>query len=143
MCQLLQNYTKFELTQFHKNTIFDKKENLAQASKFSVLLLLTNKQLVINCNTSKHAAVHVLLTEDYTNENKTSSRACTPAAHSSRRLTAGQLSLTTYAKKFIAIHFAFDEFGHVFWGVKSPIIVMTDSKARTRFLQTKEIVEFL
>ena len=42
-----------------------------------------------------------------------------------------------YAKEFLAMHFAFDEFGHILWGSKKPIIVMTDNKALTRFFQAK------
>ena len=49
------------------------------------------------------------------------------------------MSLTMYAKEFLAMHFAFDEFGHILWGAKKPIIVMTDNKALTRFFQAKHI----
>ena len=37
------------------------------------------------------------------------------------------------------MHFAFDEFAHILWGVKKPTIVMTDNKALTRFFQSKQI----
>ena len=49
------------------------------------------------------------------------------------------MSLTVYAKEFLTMHFAFDEFGHVLWGVKKPITVMTDNKAPSRFFQAKKI----
>ena len=49
------------------------------------------------------------------------------------------MSLTMYAKEFLAMHFAFDEFAHILWGVKKPTIVMTDNKALTRFFQFKRI----
>ena len=35
------------------------------------------------------------------------------------------------------MHFAFDEFGHISWGAKKHIIVMTDNKALTRFFSGK------
>ena len=35
------------------------------------------------------------------------------------------------------MHFAFDKFAHILWGVKKPTIVMTDNKAVTRFFQSK------
>ena len=38
------------------------------------------------------------------------------------------------------MHFAFDEFAHILWGVKKPTIVMTDNKALTRFFQSKRIL---
>ena len=44
-----------------------------------------------------------------------------------------------YAKDFLAMHFAFDEFAHILWGVKKPTTVMTDNKALTRFFQSKRI----
>ena len=34
---------------------------------------------------------------------------------------------------------AFKEFGHIFWGATRPVIIMTDRKSVTRFLQTKMI----
>ena len=34
---------------------------------------------------------------------------------------------------------AFKEFGHIFWGATKTVIIMTDSKSVTRFLQTKMI----
>ena len=37
------------------------------------------------------------------------------------------------------MHLAFDEFAHIIWGVKKPIIVMTDNEALTRFFQSKRI----
>ena len=37
------------------------------------------------------------------------------------------------------MHFAFDEFAHILWGMKKPTIVMTDNKALTRFFQSKRI----
>ena len=48
------------------------------------------------------------------------------------------MSLTMYAE-FLAMHFAFDEFGHILWGAMKPIIVMTDNKALTRFFRAKHI----
>ena len=49
------------------------------------------------------------------------------------------MSLTMYAKEFLAMHFAFDKFGYILCGAKKPIIVMTDNKALTRFFQAKHI----
>ena len=49
------------------------------------------------------------------------------------------MSLTMFAKEFLAMHFAFNEFGHILWRAKKPIIVMTDKKALTRFFQAKHI----
>ena len=42
-------------------------------------------------------------------------------------------------KEFLAIFFAFKEFGHIFWGTPKPVIILTDNKSVTRFFQTKII----
>ena len=44
-----------------------------------------------------------------------------------------------YAKEVLAMHFAFDEFGHILWSAKKPRTVMMNNKALTRFFQTKHI----
>ena len=41
------------------------------------------------------------------------------------------------AKEFLAIYFAFKEFGHIFWGAPEPVIIFIDNKAVTQFFQTK------
>ena len=47
--------------------------------------------------------------------------------------------MSIYAKEFLAIFFAFKEFGHIFWGTPKPVIILTDNKSVTRFFQTKII----
>ena len=37
--------------------------------------------------------------------------------------------MSIYAKKFLAIYFAFKEFGHIFWGAPKPVIILTENKA--------------
>ena len=137
--KMLQKDVKYELTQIHKDVIFDINENLANAAKMSLRLPLPDKQLVIMCDASEHAAGYVLLIEDYTENNDGPTKSYAPVAFGSQRFTEGQMSLTMYAKEFLAMHFAFDEFAHILWGVKKPTIVMTDNKALTRFFQSKRI----
>ena len=67
--KLLQKDVKFELTQVHKDAMFDNNENLANAAKMSLRLPLPGKQLVIMCDASEHAVGYVLLIEDYTETN--------------------------------------------------------------------------
>ena len=45
--------------------------------------------------------------------------------------------MSIYAIEFLAIYFAFKEFGHIFWGAPKLVIIVTDNKAVTQFLQTK------
>ena len=47
--------------------------------------------------------------------------------------------MSLYAKEFLAKHFVFKEFGHIFWGTPKPVIILTDNKSVTRFFQTKII----
>ena len=137
--KLLQKDVKFAMMQVHKDAIFDINENLARAAKLSLRLPLPDKQLVIMCDASEHAAGYVLLIEDYTESNDDKKKTYAPVAFGSQRFTEGQMSLTMYAKEFLAMHFAFDEFAHNLCGVKKPTIVMTDNKALTRFFQSKRI----
>ena len=137
--KLLQKDVKYQLTQQHKDIIFEINETLAKAAKLSLRLPLPDKQLVIICDASEHAAGYVLLIEDYTETNDGPLKTYAPVSFGSQRFTEGQMSLTMYAKEFLAMHFAFDEFAHILWGVKKPTIVMTDNKALTRFFQSKRI----
>ena len=41
-----------------------------------------------------------------------------------------------YAKEFLAIYYAFKEFGNIFWGTPQPVIILTDNKSVTKFFQT-------
>ena len=137
--KLLQKDVKFAMMQVHKDAIFDINENLARAAKLSLRLPLPDTQLVIMCDASEHAAGYVLLIEDYTESNNDKKKTYAPVAFGSQRFTEGQMSLTMYAKEFLAMHFAFDEFADILWGVKKPTIVMTDNKALSRFFQSKRI----
>ena len=44
-----------------------------------------------------------------------------------------------FTQEFLATYMALKEFGHIFWGVTKPVIILTDSKSVTRFFQTKMI----
>ena len=135
----LQKDVKFQMTHQHKDTIFEINENLAKAAKLSLRLPLPDKHLVIMCDASEHAAGYVLLTEDYTESDTGAIKSFALVVFGSQLFREGQISLTMYAKEFLAMRFAFDEFAHIIWGVKNTTIVMTDNKAVTRFFQTKRI----
>ena len=137
--KLLQKDVQYELTQIHKDAIFDINENLANAAKMSLRLPLPEKQLVIMCQASEHAAEFVLLIEDYTDSDVGPMKSYAPVAFGSQRFTEGQMSLTMYAKEFLAMHFAFDEFAYILWGMKKPTILITDNKALPRFFESKRI----
>ena len=123
--ELIKKDTTFKLEQRHKEVIFDITESLLKATKLSLKLPLPDKQLVIMCDASEHAAGYVVLIEDYSETQSGSLKKYAPVAFGSKKFQGGQMSLTMYAKEFLAMHFAFDEFGHILWGAKKPIIVMT------------------
>ena len=137
--ELIKEDTNFKLEQRHKDVMFDINESLLKATKLSLKLSLPDKQLVIMCDASEHAAGYVLLIEDYSETQSGSLKKYAPVAFGSKKFQGGQMSLTMYAKEFLAMHFAFDEFGHILWGAKKPMIVMTDNKELTRFVQAKHI----
>ena len=136
--KLTKKDTILKLEQRHKDVIFDINESLLKATKLS-LKLPPGKQLVIMCDASEHAAGYVRLIEDYSETQSGSLKKYVSVAFGSEKFQGGQMLLTMYVKEFLAMHFAFDEFGHILWGAKKPIIVMTDDKALTRFFQAKHI----
>ena len=79
---------------------------------------LPDKQLMIMCDASEHAAGYVLLIEDYADPSAKQTYA--PVAFGSKKFQGGKMSLTIHAKDLLAMHFAFDEFGHIstFCGVR-------------------------
>ena len=104
--KLLQKDVKYELTQFHKDAVFDINENFANAAKMSLRPPFPDKHLVIMCDASEHAAAYVLFIEDYTDSDVGPMKSYAPVAFGSQRFTEGQMSLMMYAKEFLAMHFA-------------------------------------
>ena len=86
------------MTQQHKDTVFEIKENFAKAAKQSLRFRLPDKQLVIMWDVSEQAAGYVLLIEDYTESDTGTMKPKTPVAFHSQRVTEDQMSLTNYAK---------------------------------------------
>ena len=86
------------------------------------------------------AAGYTVLIEDDPLEKYTSTRkAFAPIAYGSKTFSPSQLKMSIYAKEFLAIFFAFKEFGRLFWGAPQPLIILTDNKSVTHFFQTKII----
>ena len=86
------------------------------------------------------AAGYSVFIEDDQSEKYTSvQKSVAPVAYGSKDFSPAQLKVSTYAKDFLAIFFAFKEFGHIFWGTPKPVIILTDNKSVTCFFQTKII----
>ena len=101
---------------------------------------IPNKQIALMTDASFGAAGYAVLIEDDPSQKFTSIRkSYAPVAYGSKTFTPAQIKMSIYAKEFLAIYFAFKEFGHIFWGAPKPVIILTDNKAVTRFFQTKII----
>ena len=69
------------------------------------------------CEASEHAACYVLSIEDYSELDSGSSKS---THFGSKSFQGRQMLLTMYAKEFLAMHFAFDEYGRFFGVLKNP-----------------------
>ena len=103
--------------------MFKTDENLAKPANLFLRLPLSEKQLVILCDSSEDAAGCVLLTEDYMDTAEGSLKTYAPIAFGSNSFTTGQMLNTMYATEFLAKHFAFSYFGQILWSVKKPLIM--------------------
>ena len=114
--------------------------DLDRCSQLALRQPLPNRQLVLMTDASFTAAGYAILTGDDPNQKFTSvKKSYAPIAYGSKTFIPSQLKMSIYAKEFLAIYFAFKEFGHIFWGTPKPVIILTDNKSVTRFLQTKII----
>ena len=99
---------------------------------------LPNKQIALMIDANFSSARYAVLEEDDPNQKVTSlCKSYAPVANGSKTFTPVHVKMSIYAKQFLAIYFAFKELGHIFWGAPKPVIILTDNKAVTRFLQTK------
>ena len=86
------------------------------------------------------AAGYAVLIEDDPSEKYTSMRkSLAPVAYGFTTFSPAQLKVSIYAKQILAIFFAFQEFGQIFWGTPKTVRFLTDNKSVTRFFQTKII----
>ena len=113
--------------------------DLDKCSQLALKQPLPNQQLVLMTDASFTAAGYAILTDDDPNQKFTSvKKSYAPIAYGSKTFTP-QLKMWIYAKEFLAIYYAFEEFGHIFWGTPQPVIILTDNKSVTRIFQTKII----
>ena len=114
--------------------------DLDRCTQLALRQPLPNRQLVLMTDASFTAAGYAILTEDDPNQKFTSvKKSYATIAYGSKTFTPSQPQMSIYAKEFLAIYYAFKEFGHIFWGTPKPVIILTDNKSVTRFFQTKII----
>ena len=78
---------------------------------------IKNKQLIPMTDASFTAAGYAIMIEDDPNQKLQSRRKTyAPIAFGSKTFNPTQHKMSIYAKEFLAIYFAFSEFGHLMWG---------------------------
>ena len=112
--------------------------DLDRCSQLALRQPLPNRQLVMMTDASFTAAGYAILTEDVPNQKFTSvKKSYAPIAYGSKTFIPSQLKMSIYAIEFLAIYYAFKEFGHIIRGTPKAVIILTDNKSVTRFFQTK------
>ena len=97
--------------------------DLDKCSQLALKQPLPNKQLVLMTDASFTAAGYAILTEDDPNQKYSSvNKSYAPIAYGSKTFTPSQLKMSIYAKEFLAIYYAFKEFGHIFWGALNRLL---------------------
>ena len=115
-------------------------QQLEQSCKLALKQPIKNKQLILMTDASFTAAGYAIMLEDDPDQKLQYRRKTyAPIAFGSKTFNPTQLKMSIYAKEFLAIYFAFSEFGHLMWGSVFPVIVFTDKRSVTRFFQTKII----
>ena len=114
--------------------------DLDRCSQLALRQPLLNRQPVLMTDASFTAAGYAILTEDDPNQKFTSvKKSYAPIAYGSKTFIPSHLKMLKYAKEFLAIYYAFKDFGQIFWGIPKPVIILTDNKSVTRFFQAKII----
>lgn len=138
--KLLQKDAEFVITEDHTSSFTAIKLALTNACKMSLRLPRTDCQYVVLADASFYAAGYVLLIEDYAVDSKGKDcKQYAPVSFGSKVFSPAQLKLSIYAKEFLAVHYAFDNFAHLLWGADKPTLVLTDNKSLTRFFQAKQV----
>ena len=138
--KLLKNDAKVIVTPDLLEQFTEINKALDRCCELALKQPLPNKQIALMTDASFLAAGYAVLIEDDPSEKYTSTRkSFAPVAYGSKTFSPAELKMSIYAKEFLAIFFAFKEFGHIFWGTLKPVIILTDNKPVTRFFQTKII----
>ena len=90
------------------------------------------------CDASFYAEDFVLIIEDHSIPNNTTSKSFAPVAFGSHLFSPAQLKHSIYVKENLSVQYAFEIIEHYIWGVSNkPTVVLTDNKSVTRFLKAK------
>ena len=138
--KLLKQTSQFSIPDTILEAFKSLNQQLEQSCKLALKQPIKNKQLILMTDASFTAAGYAIMIEDDPDQKlQTRRKTYAPIAFGSKTLNPTQLKMSIYAKEFLAIYFAFSEFGHLMWGSVFPVIVFTDNRSVTRFFQTKII----
>ena len=138
--KLLKQTSQFSIPDTILEAFKNLNQQLEQSCKLALKQPIKNKQLILVTDASFTAAGYAIMIEDDPDQKLQSRRKTyAPIAFGSKTFNPTQLKMSIYAKEFLAIYFAFFEFGHLMWGSVFPVIVFTDNRSVTRFFQTKII----
>ena len=122
--KLLKNDAKVMVTPELLEQFTEINKALDRCCELALKQPLPNKQIALMTDASFSAAGYAVLIEDDPMEKYSSTRkAFAPVAYGSKTFSPAQLKMSIYAKEFLAIFFAFKEFGHIFWGTPTPVIL--------------------
>ena len=137
---MLRKEKDIVLTDEHHKCIETLRKDLEQACQLALKLPKANAQYVILPDASFYAGGYVLLIANYaTDQSGKQYKTYDPVSFGSKIFTPTYLKLSIYAKDFLAVHFAFDNFSHIFWGRTKLVLVLTDNNSLTRFFQAKTL----
>ena len=138
--KLLKETSQFCIPNTVLDTFNELNQQLEKSSSLALKQPIKNKQLILMTDASFTAAGYAIMIEDDPNQKLQSRRKTyAPIAFGSKTFNPTQIKMSIYANEFLAIYFAFSEFGHLMWVSVFPVIVFTDNRSVTRFFQTKII----
>ena len=116
------------------------KHELKRICQMTLRLPKVGCQYVIRADASYYAAGFVLMIEDYvTNKAGKEMKVYSPVTIGYKIFQPAQLKLSIYAKEFLAVHFAFDNFAYLIWGAEKLVLVLTDN----RFFKGRKFLHIL
>ena len=138
--QFLRKKNIFKITNDHHESLNTLVADLTRDTDSTLRLAKPDLQYVILCDASFHGTGFVLMIKDYLIAQKgKSKKTYAPVFFDSKLFTATQLNFPVYYKELLALYFALDHFAHFIWGATNPVLVLTENRSLTQFLQSKSI----
>ena len=112
--KLLKQTSQFSIPDTILEAFKSLNQQLEQSCKLALKQPIKNKQLILMTDASFTAAGYAIMIEDDPDQKLQSRRKTyAPIAFGSKTFNPTQLKMSIYAKEFLAIYFAFFEFGHL------------------------------